>query len=375
MSTAPLPMEAYVAAIASLPEVGPVRLRRLLSLGPPAVVWDRLVRGRAGRVDGVDDALRRRWADAAQSIDPDALWVRCGDLGVGVTCLGGGGYPPSLVDDLDPPVVLFHLGSPDVLVAPRVAVVGTRRATPYGNEVARRLGADLAAAGVCVVSGLALGIDAAAHAGALSVRRASAWAAPAAVVGSGLDAPCPATNRRLCADVAGSGVVMSEVPPGVRAAPWRFPVRNRILAALAEVVVVVESAGAGGSMHTVREAVERGRTVLAVPGPVGSPASAGPHELLADGAGVCTGAGDVLSHLSGVVGPDAVPADPRPAPSSGAAALLERIGWLPLGVARAVELGGTDVPTAASLLAELERGGWIEVVDGTVVRCVRGGSA
>ena len=352
-------MEAYVAALAALDEVGPARLRWLLSLGAPRQVWARLQARRLPASRSLPDGLAERWATTAP--DPARLWDRCRALGVGVTCLGSPGYPPALLGDPDPPVVLFHLGSPDVLVGPRVAVVGTRRATPYGRQVARDLGHDLAAAGVCVVSGLALGIDAAAHRGAVAAGTA------AAVVGSGLDAPCPRANRELCAQVAGCGVVLSEVPPGTAAAPWRFPVRNRVLAGLAQAVVVVESAGSGGSMHTVREALDRGVPVLAVPGPVQSAVSVGPHELLADGAGVCTGAQDVLD----LVGPGlGIPtlADPRPVPVGRAAELLAAAAWLPTPVehlARAVDLPVVQV------LAEVEslrRDGWVEVVDGLVLR-------
>ncbi|MFM7063229.1 MAG: DNA-processing protein DprA [Actinomycetes bacterium] len=360
--TEQLPMEAYVAALAALDEVGPARLRWLLSLGAPAEVWARLQSGRLPATDLVPRALAGSWAGAGP--DPGRLWARCRDLGVGVTCLAGPGYPPVLLHDPDPPVVLFHLGSPDVLVRPRVAVVGTRRSTPYGRQVARDLGHDLAAAGVCVVSGLALGIDAAAHRGAVAAGPA------AAVVGSGLDAPCPRSNRDLCAQVAERGVVLSEAPPGTAAAPWRFPVRNRVLAGLAQAVVVVESAGAGGSMHTVREALERDVPVLAVPGPVQSAVSAGPHELLADGAGLCTGAQDVLDLLGlGRVVP-LVP-DPRPAPVGPGAVVLEAAAWLPTSVE--VLARATDLPVV-QVLAEVEslrRDGWVELAGGLVLRRAR----
>lgn len=355
-----LPMEAYVAALAALDEVGPARLRWLLSLGAPAEVWERL---RAGRLPGnqkVPPLLPQRWAVA--EVEPEQVWARCVELGVGVACLGGPGYPAPLVDDPDPPVVLFHLGDPDVLARPRVAVVGTRRATPYGRQVARDLGHDLSAAGVCVVSGLALGIDAAAHRGAVAGGNGAA-----AVVGSGLDAPCPRANRTLCAQLTDGGVVLSEVPPGVAGAPWRFPVRNRVLAGLAQAVVVVESAGSGGSMHTVREALDRDVPVLGVPGPVQSPVSAGPHELVSDGATLCTGAQDVLDLLGLANGVPVVP-DPRPRPEGAAAQVLEAAAWLPTPVTHLAQ--SVDLPVV-QVLAEVEalrRDGWVEVMDGVVLR-------
>jgi DNA processing protein len=358
-------MEAYVAAIAALDEVGPARLRWLLSLGAPAEVWERLRAGRLPSSPTVPAALGQRWAVA--DVNPAQVWGRCLDLGVGVTCLGGPGYPAPLLGDPEPPIVLFHLGDPDVLARPRVAVVGTRRATPYGRQVARDLGHDLAAAGVCVVSGLALGIDGAAHRGAVAGGAVAGGARAAAVVGSGLDAPCPKANRELCAQVADGGVVFSEVPPGVAGAPWRFPVRNRVLAGLAQAVVVVESAGAGGSMHTVREALERDVPVMAVPGPVQSPVSAGPHELLSDGAALCASAQDVLDLLG--LG-DEVPLvpDPRPEPQGAGRTLLETAGWVPTPVAHLAQ--SLDLPVV-QVLAEVEslrRDGWVELVDGVVLR-------
>ena len=359
-ATTGLPMEAFVAALAALDEVGPARLRWLLSLGAPAEVWERLRAGRLPSSPAVPAALPHRWSVA--QVDPEQLWARCMELGVGVACIGGPGYPAALVGDPDPPVVLFHLGDPDVLVRPRVAVVGTRRATPYGRQVARDLGHDLAASGVCVVSGLALGIDAAAHRGAVA-----GGSGAAAVVGSGLDAPCPRANRELCAQLAAGGVVLSEVPPGVAGAPWRFPVRNRVLAGLSQAVVVVESAGAGGSMHTVREALDRDVPVLAVPGPVQSPVSAGPHELVSDGAALCTGAQDVLD-LLGLANQIPVVPDPRPQPVGAAAAVLRAAAWLPTPVAHLAQ--SVDLPVV-QVLAEVEslrRDGWVELADGVVLR-------
>ncbi len=152
---------------------------------------------------------------------------------------------------------------PTLASAARVAIIGTRSATAPGLEMARRLGAELAEAGVAIVSGLARGIDGAAHAGALP--RAGA-APPIGVVGSGLDVPYPRVNAGLWSDVARAGVLISEAPPGAPPSAWRFPARNRLIAALADLVVVVESRASGGSMLTVREAIVRGRQVMAVPG-------------------------------------------------------------------------------------------------------------
>jgi DNA processing protein len=383
-----LPHEAYVAALASLVGVGPARLRWLLSHGSPHEVWDAVRSGRIGadrasgrRPPGVDARVLRTWQDGASTLEPARLWQECVRLGVGVVALGSAGYPAALAEDVEPPVVLFHRGDPDVIQGPRVAVVGTRRATGYGLRTARQLGLDLTEAGVAVVSGLALGIDAAAHLGAVAALDSATAtageraAAPIAVVAAGHDAPCPARNRSLAGQVAQLGLVLSEVPPGVRGVPWRFPVRNRIIAALADAVVVVESAGAGGSMHTVREALERDRPVLAVPGPVDSRASEGANELLRDGAAPCLDAQDVLLAI-GHVAPRAGDAEQvpvgsretRPAPSGAAAALLDELGWRPSSIEELARRSGLDFPGAAAAVVELERSGWVERNDGWIER-------
>jgi DNA processing protein len=175
-----------------------------------------------------------------------------------------------------------------------VALVGTRSATHYGSAVAAELGADLSDAGVVVVSGLAAGIDAAAHEGALAPVYP---APPVAIVGGGVDVVYPASSSRLWARLEVAGGILSEAAPGAAPEKWRFPLRNRLIAALAHVVVVVESHKGGGALHTVTAADERGVTVLAVPGSVRSPASEGTNSLIADGCGVARDAADVLAAL------------------------------------------------------------------------------
>ena len=176
--------------------------------------------------------------------------------------------------------------------ATRVAIVGTRRCTGAGAGFARELGRELTEAGVAVVSGLALGIDGASHRGVLD-----AGGRPIGVVGSGLDVVYPSRHRDLWQRVADDGVLLSEAPLGARPAAWRFPARNRIIAGLADLVVVVESHAAGGSMHTVREAADRDIEVMAVPGSVRCPSAAGTNQLLADGCAPVRDVTDVLVAL------------------------------------------------------------------------------
>ena len=387
MSVGALPHEAYLTAMSVLEGLGPSTLRRLASLGDPADTWVALRRGTlpvaalggpgpgsggdaptgtgGGARPGADRRLEM-WRLAAQRIDPAQIWDRLRHHDVGVASLGAAGYPQSLLDDPDPPVLVFHRGDLCALDRPTVAVVGTRRATAYGLDVAHQLGRGLAEVGVCVVSGLALGIDAAAHAGACSADGAG----PAAVVAAGLDAPCPVANRALARRVAACGLLLSEVPVGVSAQPWRFPVRNRIIAALAQVVVVVESAARGGSMSTVEHATTRGRTVLAVPGPVGVTSSAGTNALIADGAGVCTSLDDVLTALGLSSAPAGCTAtvDRRPEPVGSAGRVLGALGWRPEWIEFVVDRLGEPVPAVVAALGWLETNGWVRLVGGFVER-------
>lgn len=264
-------------------------------------------------------------------------------------------WPPQLVEDPSPPEMLYVTGDASVLDRPRVAIIGTRRCSAAGRQTARELGNELADAGVCVVSGLAYGIDAAAHTGALQ-----GAAPPVAVVGTGLDVLYPAQNAELWRSVAAKGAVLSEYPLGTPPERWRFPARNRIIAALADVVVVVESHAAGGSLHTVEAALERGRAVMAVPGSVRSPASAGTNALLAAGSPPARDATDVLVAL----GLDAeVWRRGRPSipelPDGDAGRVLEAIGFEPSTLEQIADrLDAPLGPVAVHLLA-LESEGWV----------------
>ncbi len=275
--SADLPEEAYAAALAMSPAVGPATLRSLLSEDSPSLAWART----AAPESGSEDAVAK-------------LWDRHHALGITAMLAGHPAYPTRLADDPQRPAVLFCLGDPSALGATAtVALVGTRAPTRYGIGVAAQLGSDLSAAGVSVVSGLALGIDGAAHEGACG-----AGCPPIGVVAGGLDEPYPRRHTRLWERVAQEGVIVSESPAGARTEKWRFPVRNRLLAAMSDVVVVIESRHHGGSRHTVDAAVARGIPVGAVPGSIRSATSEGTNALLADGAFPVCSTGDVLVALS-----------------------------------------------------------------------------
>lgn len=295
--------------------------------------------------------------------DPDAARRRAAAARLALLCRCSEAYPARLNELADPPAVLHVLGDPAALAEPDgAAVVGARRGTPYGIEVARALGRGLSAAGVPVVSGLALGVDAAAHEGALVA------AGPAiAVLAGGADVPYPAMHRRLYGRVAARGCVVSELPPGFRAMRWCFVARNRIIAGLAAVTVVVEATTRSGSLTTADFAAQAGRQVAAVPGPVTSRLAEGTNGLLASGAALVRDARDVLELLFGPgMVPEHVAAVGTPAGSHGPITPLEA----PLrALLDAVEQGRGSLaaltadparaPSVLGGLTELERRGLV----------------
>ncbi len=270
-------------------------------------------------------------------------------------CRHDDGYPSGLRDAADAPWALIGRGDPALLerIVPEgaVTVVGARRASAYGREVARELGRELAAAGLTVVSGLAFGIDACAHRGAIEA------GLTVAVLGCGADVAYPASHRSLWRRIGECGLVLSEMPPGTGAWRWSFPARNRIMAALAGMTVVVEAAQRSGSLITADLAADLGRDLGAVPGPVNSRASAGANALLAGGACVVRDAQDVLDAM---LGPGV-----RVAERSGPALepeLLSVLGAVEEGtetcdaLAARLDLSGAE---AASALATLEALGYV----------------
>jgi len=296
-ATPELPRAAWFTALLSLGGLGPSRLSALLAQADAEECWGMLCDGSAISPASVSVSATKlqSWRNEARRFDVAAAWRLAGELGVTSALRGERAYPARLLDDIESPAVLFRLGRP-VPDLPTVAIVGTRKCTSYGRRVAHGLAAALSTAGVSIVSGLALGIDAAAHAGALSV----VGAPPIGVVGSGLDVVYPRNNRTLWTTVADRGTLLSEAPARMKPEPWRFPARNRIIAGLADAVVVVESHSKGGSLLTVDEAQLRDIAVGAVPGPVTSAAARGSNQLLVEGAVPILDADDVLSMIGHV---------------------------------------------------------------------------
>jgi DNA processing protein len=280
-------------------------------------------------------------------------------------------YPTLLRPIADPPPLLLVRGSVEVLQRPAVAIVGARAATRYGLGVARDLAAGLARNGVVVISGLARGIDAAAHAGALE-----AGGVTVAVQACGPDITYPPEHRALADRIATSGAVVSELPPGRAPLAAHFPLRNRLISGLSLGVVVVEARPRSGSLITARHALDQGREVLAVPGPLTAPTSSGPNSLLRDGARPVIELADILA----AVGLDSVQIRPGPARMSGSEtsspgeerilALLQELPCTPDELLRALELSPREL--ASRLLGLQLDGRVVEDRDGRLRVVSRG---
>ena len=255
--------------------------------------------------------------------------------------IGDPRYPPRLRQIFDPPILLFVRGRVELLQSYMIAVVGTRRPTPYGSAVAERLSGDLARAGLTVASGMARGIDTAAHKGALA-----ASGDTLAVFGCGVDMLYPAENRRLCETLAQKGCLISEFPMGAPAYPQNFPIRNRIVSGMSCGVLVVEGAQYSGSAITARLALEQGREVFAVPGNITSKASWGPNLLIKQGAKLVQDWNDVIVELPVEIR--------RRLIAEGKQRLLEEFGEESLPRDPASDIDGPNREIARSLLGQLK---------------------
>jgi DNA processing protein len=259
-----------------------------------------LTGGEANLHDAADALRQVEMPAAARAFlnAPDPLLLRC-DLhwieasGAQLILCTDAAYPPLLAQTAGAPPVLFVLGCVEALHSPQLAMVGSRNPTPAGRKTARDFAVGLARAGLTITSGLAVGVDAASHEGALLVDGAST----VAVCGTGLDAVYPSENRKLAARIRERGALVSEFPPRTGPSRRNFPRRNRIISGLSHGTLVVEAARRSGSLVTARLAVEQGREVFAIPGSIHSPLSRGCHKLIRDGATLVETAGDVLSEL------------------------------------------------------------------------------
>jgi DNA processing protein len=267
---------------------------------------------------------------------------------------GRSGYPPLLAQLYDPPAELYVRGDVEILGEAAVAIVGARSCSPYGSQVARSLARELTGAGLVVVSGLARGIDGEAHRGTLE-----AGGRTVAVLGCGIDRDYPRSHAELALRIREQGAVVSEYPPGVEPAPWRFPARNRIIAGLCVATVVVEARERSGALITADFALELGREVFAVPGEITSALSAGTNDLLRQGAAPLLAAGDVLAALGLEQGPRRAGAV-----SEAAALVLAEITDAACDVDGLVRATGRSTGEISAALVELELAGLVTAAEG-----------
>lgn len=364
------------------PGVGPAAQRALLAaFGLPGQIF-RASHSAVRAVVGAEITDQILAPPQADGIDAALRW--CAEPGNHILTLADPDYPPALLDIPDPPVLIYVKGDPAVLGQPALAVVGARSATPQGIANAAAFARSLADSGLAIVSGLALGIDTAAHQGAL----ASASGKTVAVIGTGADRVYPARNKALAHQVVTRGAIISEFPLGTAPLRHNFPRRNRIIAGLARGVLVVEAAVGSGSLITARLATDCGREVFAIPGSIHSPLSRGCHRLIREGAKLVETAEDVLEELRW--GTTALPvgnaedaparatskradrecegrgsdAMQRPPPTQEGVRLLELIGYDPVDIDTLAARSGLTLDALYAILLPLELGGHIDRMPG-----------
>lgn len=355
---------AWLLALLRAPGIGPARSARLLEhfgSAAAALAADRAEWAQLGMPAAALDYLRTPdW----RRVEQDLVWLE--RPGNHLLPVSDGRYPPLLRDIPQAPPVLFVHGDPDCLRVPQLAVVGTRNPTPSGKETARQFAAHLAGAGMIITSGLALGIDAAAHQGALA-----GGGRTIAVMGTSLDQVYPAKHRDLARAIAERGALVSELPTGTPALAENFPRRNRLISGLALGVLVVEAALQSGSLITARLALDQGREVFAIPGSIHNPLAKGCHALIRQGAKLVETANDIVEELGALA---AVNGEERPSVTATPSAmepldadyrqLLAAMGEAPVGVDVLVERCGLTAEVVSSMLLILELEGHTVAVPG-----------
>lgn len=374
------------------PRIGNDAARRLLAgLGLPQDIfaagpaaWRQIV------TPAQTNSLTEAPPELAQQIETTLHWLATADAGTQrrILTLGDAAYPPSLLTLEDPPLLLYALGQVSLLndlLAPGshcdpehasnwpsrgLAIVGSRSPTPQGRQDAGAFAQALSAAGICIVSGLALGIDGAAHEGALLALDETAPAqrlATVAVIGTGIDRVYPRQHRELAHRIARQGVILSEYPLGMPPLPGNFPKRNRLIAGLSQGTLVVEAALQSGSLITARLASEQGKEVFAIPGSIHNPQSRGPHALIRQGAKLVETAQDVLEELRWPARPAIASRSPppdSPKPNDKHAALLQALGNDPVSLDALQARTGLDTPSLQAHLLELELDGHVARMPG-----------
>lgn len=353
-----------------------LRLIRCHGLGPAGL--DKLFQA-LGSAEAIVGASRATWTatgvpaaawEALQQVDAERVVLDiewCAPEGRGLLTPDQASYPRALLELEGAAPPLFYRGDLELLAMPQIAVVGSRNATPQGIEIAENFAAELSQRGLIITSGLALGVDAAAHRGALA-----ASGLTIAVCGTGLDRVYPARNRELAEGIDRSGLLISEFPPGTSPRPENFPRRNRLISGLSLGVLVVEAARNSGSLITARQAAEQGREVFAIPGSIHNPLARGCHTLIRSGAKLVESVDDILEEIGGKVGqwlkqaPSPNATAPAQAPHA-QQALLDQMGDHPQTVDELVARTGLSVEVLSPILLSLELEGRIATVPGGAV--------
>ena len=340
------------------PGVGPGQQRQLLAaFGLPEAIY---AAGHSAITSVIGGAAARTLLehDATQAVETALEWLS--QPGNHLLTLGDEAYPAALLEIPDPPVALYVKGDVALLSRPSVAVVGARNATPQGEANAESFSRALSEAGLCIVSGLALGIDAAAHRGGLAGPGSTV-----AVIGTGADRIYPARNAALARQIAEAGAIVSEFPLGIGPLAHNFPRRNRLIAGLAQGVLVVEAALKSGSLITARLATDCGREVFAIPGSIHSPVARGCHQLIRDGAKLVEAAVDILDELR-LAPPEAAPQlDPVPVDEDAdEARVIHAMGHDPVDMDALVQRTNLTAEALYAILLALELDGRVSRLPG-----------
>jgi DNA processing protein len=355
-----------------VPGIGGRTQRKLLAaFGLPEAVFSAGRRSVAALVG--DKAAERLFGiEVETAVAAAVAWV--GQADRSIVTLADPAYPRALLEIADPPILLYVLGQAELLKRPALAIVGSRSPTPQGVLNAERFAEALAGTGLVIVSGLALGVDAAAHRGALA-----AGGGTIAVLGTGIDRVYPARNRDLAHEIGAGGAIVSEFPLGTPVIASNFPRRNRLISGLASGVLVVEAGVESGSLITARLAGEQGREVFAIPGSIHSPLARGCHKLIKEGAKLVETAQDILDEIRWL-SPPAVPAPENPEADEtdgdredGSRKILALMGYDPCGVDELARRSGLAADALSVLLLHLELAGRIASLPGNRYQQLRDG--
>lgn len=352
-STAPEEAASWLA-LSLIEGLGSQSYRALLSrFGTPENIY---AAPRADLRQVVAEPVAQRISEGldADAIAPVLSWLQL--PGNHLLTLADQHYPRALLEIPDPPPLLYCKGRPQLLNTPAIAVVGSRHATPQGEKTAEAFAQALSESGYCIVSGMALGIDGAAHRGALQGRSSTI-----AAVGTGLDIVYPAKHRQLAHEIAEKGVIISEFPLGTPSMAQNFPRRNRIISGLSRGCLVVEANLQSGSLITARLAAEQGREVFAIPGSIHSPVSKGCHQLIKQGAKLVDSIHDILEELGSTTGTSR---DRITETDSGLDPLLRQMGYDPVGMDALVDRSGLTSESLSAMLLVLELEGKVASLPG-----------